>query len=904
MGLFSSKKTTLVSSTVYNIAGVEEDRPQFLQNTVVGSVLANRASIAETVTGAYRNGPGIRFRTFARWARTSGYNAAIGQVSSQVNISGNIDSVAVGNQIPRSAGNTVIVEEATLDLGNYSYWVEQYIATHHPGRLNTAYTADINELTNQITITFADTTTASFLPSNYERFGSYLFATYREATPETASPVVYGPSIGGAFPSTAGWTLVGNSSNTVNVSLETRTVTAVSYSDGSPGSTTSSSTFTASSYTNQYETWYKVENISGTYGVDGIFRRKYWMYLDTGGSVATSSSSTSSTVEVSEGVFQTTTTTTYTDSIVYHYAHRIDTQDVQRTWSHVKVFIYKRATGNATLDAMWAGATNAGQFFPFIPIRVNNAFISDTSPGDLYPKTKTALRRATGGNLNKIVDEVAGHASLPDIDFVYAVFGVSLNVQEQACRKYVYNFFKYITQGAFLETSAEFEAWKVGFEQARQSQIAWANWRDAVGAGGLDLAGTEPTIIPYSPMPVNMVRITSDKNTAMNYHMEVVFNYVSEESGTGLLKVGAKRDELWFEIGAAEEFSPTRWMYDENTGTFKDTSTDATRANLIILNWQVNENEWKRLRIRGLKHRNIVYGGKAVEIEADDALNDTNESGFIIPLHEELYKTIGIKDGTQMATASMFLVFNSYEVKKTPWYASGFFKILVIVVVIAVSVWTGGAGLGAGVGLLGSNAAVGAAMGFAAGSAAAAVAGAIANALVAMIVSTIISKVSTALFGEEIGAIVGAIASFVVVSLGPGMIHGGSFSASFGELMKADKLLDLTMAAGKGIGGYMQGSAAETALETRDFLEGYEAEYESISKQMNQLLGGASGINPMMFVDGFQSLGSAETTMVEPIDLFLKRTLMMGTDIADISLSMIGNFTQLTVNTDLPIIDS
>lgn len=902
MGLFSSKKKVVVSSTVYNLAGLESDRPDFLKNTVVGSVLAGKASIADSMNYAYQNGPGMRFRSFARWARANGFTEAVGQVSGSMSLAGNMNTEVLKDHIPRPAGSSVLVQRARFDRGDFGYWAEQYILDVHPDKINTDFSVDFNEATSVITITFADLTQAAFVPANFDPSGFYLFATYNEVTEAGTKPLVTGTTITLAtdesFPSTVEWVLQSSVTEAQTTDLVETTTTEVTYSDGSPGSTTTSSTTTPASWSDEHDVFTKTTTYSTTAGTDEIWLDKAWMYQDTVGKIVVETTVTTTEETLSSGVVKTTTTTVKTDTLVYERTHRTDTQvQQQKSWSGSKMFIYRKGGGNPTLDGLWASSIGRGDFYPYIPIRINNQFVSETHPDTLYPKVKRAFTKATGGKLSKVQDEIASNSSLPDIDFVYAVFGVSLNVKENACRRYIYNFFSVILDGVELDGDLKYAAWKADFQAAKQSWEDWIAWRNRMGMGGEGFNEPEPVRLPYPTAPTEKVQITSGNNGAMNYDMTISWDFIAEESGTGLLKPDAKRGECWLTTGTAETFTPVRWGENPETGSYDRIYDEGISQQAVFINWQVDDNSWKRLTVWSLKHTNTVYGGKSVEITAVAALADTEESGFIIPLHENIFRETGLVRGTQMATASCFLVFNSYEIKKVPWWSAGWFKILLIIAVVVVLVLTGGGGLGAGVGLLGSNAAVGASLGLVAGSAAAAVAGAIANALASMIVSIVISKAATALFGEKLGAIIGAIASFAMISIGTGVMNGASLSESFGNLMNADNLLKLTLSVGDGIGKYLQGSAMETFAKTEGLMQDYTDQAKEIQEKLSQLLGGPNVIDPMMFVDGFGN----DAVIGEPLNLFLERTLLLGTDIADITLSMVGNFTEITLSTDLPI---
>lgn len=831
MGLFSLKKTVYVSSVAYNLAGSEDDRPDFLKTATIGAVMAGKPSIPDAVTNAYRSGPGSRLKNFARWSRSSGYSDDIGLATGAI-VSGNsIDTTVLAGELPHAGGTTVVVQTATIDRGDYSYWVEQHILTNFPELINTDYTADFNEATSTVTITYEDLTTEDIVPSGFDPLGSYLFASYSEATGLVTGSLVTGSTtvlVGlDPFPDTTGWT------------------------------------YDAGASTVNHDVWTKIEMITGI--GDGIFTRESTMYFDTVGLVR---------------------------------SWRIDTQDSSvRTFSDPKIFIYQQNTGNAVLDAMWAASDSGGDFLPVIPIRLDNQFVSDLYPSTIYPQAKRAVRRALGSKYDTLEERIADNPSLGDVDYAYAVFGVSLNVQEHASRKYIYKFFEMILEDPTRGGVTAYEDWKDQFDLAKASWIAWSDWRDSVAALGVWAVGTEPATLPYPPMPTGSVSVTTDHNLVMNFNMMVSWNYIIEDTGSGLLDVGHGKGDLWFEQSTSEEFVPVYWIKDSVSGDYGQASPDTFTVDAITLNWQVTATTWKKLTIGGLRHRNLVYGGKSVNITAFEALDDEDESGFIIPLHEDVYKSLSIKDQTQAATACCFLVFNCYKVVQQRWYQTFVFKIILIIIVIVVTYFTGGLGAGS-VGLLGANAAVGAMLGVAAGTLAATIVGAIANAVAAMILTAIIQKGATALFGDKIGMIIGTIASIVALQAGTAFMNGTSLTTSFGSLMQADSILKLTMAAGNGITGYLQGAAADITAKTAEVNADYEKRSKEIEEMFSELTGGSNLFNPLELVDSSSRQNGA---LGEPLETFLQRTLMVGSDVSDMTFSMLSNFTDITLSTDLPI---
>lgn len=547
-----------------------------------------------------------------------------------------------------------------------------------------------------------------------------------------------------------------------------------------------------------------------------------------------------------------------------------------QSWSPMKVMIYPRGSGNPTLDAMFNPKISEAAFLPYIPVRIDNNFIGTDRLPEVYQRSKKAVKKAIDGSFDEIVEKIADNDSLKDIDYAYIVFGVSLNTKENAAKRYLYEFFQEIMLGQDL-SGAGYLAWKREWQAAQQQNERWQEWRAAQIIEGDPLFGTpDPGMATYPQPPAVSVQINTPSVTFMNYDMQIYWSGVTESSGSGQKnKVG----ELWWEIVGSEVF--TQVGYTEGYPV----PYDAYQMDHLRLNWQVDHDTWRALDIYGLNHRNVIYGGKAVETGAIQALGMAEESGFIIPIHEGIYRRMPLVEATQMSTACCYLVFNSYTIVKQKWYQTDWFKILLVIIIIVITIWTGGLG-GSSIGLLGTNAAVGAALG--AVGTAAIIIGAIANALAAMILAQIISTASTAIFGEQVGAIVAVIASVIAIQAGTAYFNGTSMAANMGNLMSAENIMKLTVAAGNGYSEYMKAGAQESMNKTQELLAEYADESQKLVEAYQQNLGGTG-------------LDTDLSWFIEPPEAFFTRTLMTGMDVADLSLNMVGQFSDITLSTDLAI---
>jgi hypothetical protein len=587
-------------------------------------------------------------------------------------------------------------------------------------------------------------------------------------------------------------------------------------------------------------------------------------------------------------------------------SYEIDTQLITgQAASAINVLIYKQGSGNPAMDALFVPTTSGGDFFPYIPIRLFQTFISPTFLPDVYAGAKKALKKSIRGDLDKLIADISTNPSLSDIDNAYVVFGVPLNTKDNSSLEYIYKFFQEINAGQDLSGGA-YAAFQIAWNTANATALAWKTWSDAQGNPLDPLYGTvEPNQTPYPVPSQSYVTVNSAGRAGINYASTVLWYDINEITGTGLIDITAVPGTLWFEQFVG---SPTIPTLQTTSGSFNGVGFGGMVP--VRLNWQVDATHWRCLDLYGLTHDHLLSAGVVITTGAEDALNDTGESGFIVPMHSGVFKSMSLVTATQMSASCAYIVFTTAIVTRTPWYATTLFKIFIVVIVIiiavVVTIFTGGAGTP---GVLGTAGEVGGALGLT--GTAALIAGAVVNAIAAMILTEIITSAATAAFGPKVGSIIGAVASFVVVSGMTSYMSGLSVSASFTGMTLITNLAKLTFAIGNGISQYMQAAAQDTMGKTQDLLTSYNQDALQIQQQTTALLGSDNGIiDPLAYSNADQTGGtglmsvsdvSSTTSAVETADIFLSRTLMTGSDLAGLSLDMIGNFADLTLSSDLPI---
>lgn len=893
MGLFGSSSTTVVSSSVYNLAGDVNKRTNFLKSVVLSSILSPQTnSLGDDITTAYQNGPGIKLRSFASWAQNN-YVDVVGQTAGSYATSLVFDPDILSAAMLPLFG-LVQVQSYQVSGGDYTFWAEQYMLANHPDLMDTAWTADFAEATSTVTITLVGGAVESFVATNYSPDANYIYALYNTTQGEVDGPIVAGVTqilgVDDSFEDVTDWTTTSFTSTNELLPLNVVTTVVTVYADGRPDLTTSNTTTTQAPYIEAHGAYTKT-TYKGLLPSGATSSEKDYLYQDQ---TAVAKTATSSNVTTgSDGDVATTITTTVaTDTLLVQRTQRTDSQQItMASWGPAAMYMYQQGSGIPALDALFTAQTGTGIFLPFIPFRINGAMVADTMP-TVYAASQKAFARATNGTYDSVLATIKSNTSLGDIDYAYAVFGVALNSPEVASLQYVYTFFKAMLLNQSVQTEAGWDEWKADILAANVTNTTWATWYTDQQTFGTPLYGTpEPPKATYTPQPSFNITIASNNLAVMDYHMELNWIVVTETTGIGVGKVGAISGDLWWTIDESDSF-PVAYAFA--TLDYNYTQTVDT----VSLWWQDSATTFRKLTFRGLTHRNLIYGGKSVDISAVDALNDTSESGFLVPVQEDIFAALSLPISTQMSTSCAYLMFNSYEVVTKPWYETGIFMVIVIIIVIVITVVTYGTGSVVGAGLFGSDAAVGGALGLT--GTAALLAGAAINALAAVVVATVVEDVASDVIGGELGTIIGSIAAIVAVSYGTALANGSNVSF-ITEMTKAQNLISFTESGIQDYSKIIQQDTTDILTQTEQVQTNETTQEQNIESLWATNIGTDTvSFDPTQLTSSTIDSDTSNYTP-ETIQTFLQRTLMTGTDIAQMSFTLLLDYPDLSITTDLPL---
>lgn len=551
--------------------------------------------------------------------------------------------------------------------------------------------------------------------------------------------------------------------------------------------------------------------------------------------------------------------------------------------SEAQMFTYRIGSGNAVFDALDTSAgSTMSEFYPAIPIRINNKSVTENTHFENIAKGYKKL--SGGGDIGQILEMIEEHESVGDMDYVYVVFGVSLNTEDQSGRSYIYRFFKeLLNQQQVSETANEVSAFALQNEIASNSFMEWAVG-NSIYTHPLFGSPAPPGGGSFQPS-LNEIKIKMP--SFGNFNMSMRWREISETQHLGNAGI-IETDGEALKRGQYAVF--TR---ESNVHTLVGSTlfNQVEQANDFVIVKQISETRYSKLTVAGMSHSNYVYGGKSVRIVPQNALASEDESGFLIPLHQPTMNSLSLSKRAQLSSCNTYMVINSYQNVTTKWYQKGFFKIVLVIASVVLAVYTGGGSLAATAGILGTNAAVGLAVG--ATAATAAIVGAAVNAIAAVILSKLITVASTAIFGDKVGQIVAVIATTVAMAYGSAYASTGSFSVDWSAMMQVDNLMKLTSAIGQGYQNIMNMETQELMDEVEAAAADFEEQSEKIEELSRDVLGmTSSGIDSMILMN-------ADEYFVESRGSFMGRTLMTGNDIIELSIAMIENFADISL--DLPL---
>lgn len=551
------------------------------------------------------------------------------------------------------------------------------------------------------------------------------------------------------------------------------------------------------------------------------------------------------------------------------------------------------------------------------------------------------------GKIAEIQGQVESNKQIGDIDYCYLEIGIPLNVKQKYVCRYMFEFWRNMfdrvgaqTEGEVLldceypqgenhNGSGRTYIWTNAPESAIDAMTPHYNdvpayyiydeedravWHEYYGkeqvadGSGLVYHIKNGIVLPIDP--TQDYKITSggtiniSTSGSFNRHISIDFGGILYQSGVGVLDNNHDSGDCWANITTDHFLSLSFGQTFSGVGGSTPNWGHWGGLVQVTVNWisyfrQIDATHWEIIRVSFMNQKNIIKNGVGdynygVQ-EFNKAEEDGEYSGVLVPLSYNTISAISLLDATDCMQFASTLRFNCYVVKKKKWYQSGFFGALIsfvgIVVTIVISyIYPPAAPTVGGIaGALGVTSVV-----------AATIINVVVNAVIAAVVVALVEPVLSEILGDFWGTIISTVASMLVVSGVNGMINSGNFSlSSFGDsAWKAFSDPSNFLSLGKSVGNaYMesiQNQALKYQKETAKIMEDYQNQSQNIANLTEQNLSGfGSNIWTNVLVRS-----ALNNCVVENIDTFLTRTLMVGSDVASYMFSYIEDYPEFTIAED------
>ena len=885
---FKDEEVITVGSSAYNLAGDVASRGNFMKNNILSMIFSgtSKNGMGAGIVDAHLAGPASSYIRFAKWAETSGYNNQVGNLNGLIYSSSKISTAGFNFLVPVKT-TPILPVPATPPLLKITHERRaitsaitgldihlialEWIIKNAPTDRYKSFKATVQG--TQILITYDLGGIVVFTPAyNLNSSMPFLYLYYEERLAESKSITDTG-WLEGTPPARVDF--VGSSSTVAQViSRDETKTTTVSYSDSTPSTSNVEVTPKNLTFNKVTGTYTKVTTVLATLIIKGkvttLVQSEESLYTV----VFTNTSST--TTSESDDVTTTTTVTTSTPSLAITTKYKlVTTIDTKEKWLPYLLKIYQKGSSVEGDALLFSNPTAVQKFFPVIPLRRDNVMVDLANFPTQYDWNRKAAKRCFGTKqkYDSLIESLTDNPDLESIDHAWVVFGVSLSTKQQDGQKYLFNFFKNLADTTF------------GYTNAYKSPTAYENaWVDFLAAV-VESTNDEKDGVgrPIPPISQDYTITINSSSGVQNW----LYNTTITAKGGGQIFGSGYHVKSANKVGNC-------WVYTKSTIIVNipvysnDGGPDGgniiftyppTTTTVIAFGKQVTSDSWVEYEFFDLVHVNNVYQGiSTTTLGATVMSNPSENSSFIIPIHEGVFKEMTLIRRTQFSLEATFLVVNYYDKQVIPWYASSFFQIVLVIVVIIVAVSTGYISSET-LGVLGANGAVGGALGFT--GLAATVAGAIANSVAAAIISSMILKVAVSALGEDVGKIIGFIASVYAMNW---VSSDGAFNIAdtWVEFTKAENLVKLSMSGIQEYGSYLQGQAVEINAKTQAMMVESNEALKGINQLMQELLGD-SGVNSSTITD---ALRYASETPAQ----FLDRTTMTGTEIAELSIKLVESF--------------
>jgi hypothetical protein len=462
-----------------------------------------------------------------------------------------------------------------------------------------------------------------------------------------------------------------------------------------------------------------------------------------------------------------------------------------------------------------------GTYYPWTYLRLNDENMgADYKHQDQSYKDSVKWCKYLGVDYQTLSDAVQADPGVDDVEQAIMMFGVDANGQSQAELDYLFEYFSLLHQNSVqaLETSDQFNAYS------------------------------------SSPGQAQVIRDSSFQMTLT--HAGIQFKRTAGYIG----KVGFCSGEL-----LAETSEVTYQRVNS-----KDEAPGPATQTVVTPYYQY------RKQVKGGFYEEVRVYNPSLSYQITDNYGHSAGAGdkeLLIPVDRAVVASMSFRLREQVLARSLHIVVNTKVVVKTPWYASTWFKVVLIIIAIAIAIVS-----------------VGGASGISAAIATATVTS-VTIAVVEMIVINLAVSYGLKLFVKAFGPEAGLIAAIALIAVGGYYATTTDTTASLSEVW-GERLLS----AGSNLAqvstteyGSMVSDIQQEMLDFQDYAKG---EFDSLKEHREQL-----GLDKSTTALDFVSYAPMIVFGESPNDLYT-RTVHSG-NIGVVSYDMVSNFvgTSLTLPT-------
>lgn len=378
-------------------------------------------------------------------------------------------------------------------------------------------------------------------------------------------------------------------------------------------------------------------------------------------------------------------------------------------------FTYQQGSGTyPIIDQVFAIAFNdLGTFYPWVYFHVNDERVASMPDITAYRHAKKVCDYV-GANFDMLDAKVHEDPNIDDVAQSMLMFAINPGDKTPACMEYLFKHFNVLYETGNTKPPGD-------------------------KANGL-----VEEFFAYTTSP-SQVHVVHDKYFSMNFQ----FSGIAKQRKPG-------------KIGKKGTYTSEYAVVGQNDQSFLTNDAFGVGARAVtngqpawIYRYQVLDNTFEEVAVYGLRADFNVHRKKGYGAGATDA-------AMLIPIDRAIMRTVSMRNKEQVLCRGLVFLVSTVIITTTPWYASGAFKIIMLIVALVITIFSAGAAWQSIV------------------AAAALGATALAITILSLIIGTLAVQYGVKLFVRKFGPQIGIIAAVAAMAIGS---YGASSNAAWGETL-------------------------------------------------------------------------------------------------------------------------